>query len=94
LVGFAYQRRISSIKDKDIIHTRKNASNKEKNFAEAAEEYNLLQKIIPLLLHPLQQRIRILSVDNQVAIPCNKEPQNRPNINMNDVISCIRTLGP
>jgi hypothetical protein len=47
---------------RNIMHKRRNSSHREKNSAATDKENYLLQKIIPLSLHPLQQRIRFLGV--------------------------------
>jgi hypothetical protein len=49
---------------KNITHKRRNSSHREKNSAATDKENHLLQKIILLSLHPLQQKIRSMGVDN------------------------------
>jgi hypothetical protein len=44
------------------MRKRRNSSHREKNSAATDKENHLLQKIIPLSLHPLQQKIRVLGV--------------------------------
>jgi hypothetical protein len=45
------------------MHKRRFSSHREKNSAATDKENHLLQKIIPLSLHPLLQRIRFLGVE-------------------------------
>jgi hypothetical protein len=47
---------------KNFMHKKRNSSHREKNSAASDKENHLLQKIIPLSLHPLQQRIRFFGV--------------------------------
>jgi hypothetical protein len=49
------------------MHKRRNSSHREKNSAATDKENHLLQKIIPLSLHPLQQKIRFLGVILNIA---------------------------
>jgi hypothetical protein len=44
------------------MYKKRNLSQREKNSAATDNENHLLQKIIPLSLNPLQQRIRFLGV--------------------------------
>jgi hypothetical protein len=49
------------------MHKRRNSSHREKNSAATDKGNHLLQKIIPLSLHPMKQRIRLLGA---AALSC------------------------
>jgi hypothetical protein len=55
------------------MHKRRNSSHREKNSAATDKENHLLQKIIPLSLHPLQQMIRFLGARIQILKDKNRE---------------------
>jgi hypothetical protein len=57
---FSHIREEYHILKKNIMHKRRNSSHREKNSAATDKKNHLLQKIIPLSLHPLQQKIRFL----------------------------------
>jgi hypothetical protein len=59
---FSHIRDEYHILKKNIMYKRRNSSHREKNSAATDKENYLLQKIIPLSLHPLQQRISFLGV--------------------------------
>jgi hypothetical protein len=59
---FTHIREEYHISKRNIKHKKRNSSHREKNSTATDKGNHLLQKIILLSLHPLQQRIRFLGV--------------------------------
>jgi hypothetical protein len=59
---FSHTREEYYTSKRNIMHKRRNSSYREENSTATEKGNHLLQKIIPLSLHPMEQRIRFLGV--------------------------------